>query len=173
MLLPGPEAQQLAVYVGWLLHGTAGGLVAGVLFVLPGALVMLALSIVYVLFQDLVAVEALFFGIKAAVLAVVDRSGAAHRPQRALVNNQTMITIAVHRFRGDLFLSTVPFPGDRRSPPALIGYDGRARVAPAHFRRRIGSWRGGGRRRCHRCRSVRCGSAWPIPDRRQPAPSAC
>src|SRR3546814_5812875 len=71
MLLPGPEAQQLAVYVGWLLHRTAGGLVAGILFVLPGAAVILLLSVLYAGFRELTAVQALFFGIKAAVLAVV------------------------------------------------------------------------------------------------------
>src|SRR3546814_4504533 len=71
MLLPGPEAQQLAVYVGWLLHRTAGGLVAGILFVLPGAAVILLLSVLYAGFRELTAVQALFFGIKAAVLAGV------------------------------------------------------------------------------------------------------
>ncbi|HMB77909.1 MAG TPA: chromate transporter, partial [Kiloniellaceae bacterium] len=71
MLLPGPEAQQLATYVGWLLHRTAGGLVAGLLFVLPGALVMLVLSVLYTGYRDLTLVSAIFFGVKAAVLAVV------------------------------------------------------------------------------------------------------
>src|SRR3546814_17279171 len=71
MLLPGPEAQQLAVYVGWLLHRTAGGLVAGILFVLPGAEVILLLSVLYAGFRELTAVQALFFCIKAAVLAGV------------------------------------------------------------------------------------------------------
>src|SRR3546814_14570627 len=61
MLLPGPEAQQLAVYVGWLLHRTAGGLVAGILFVLPGAAVILLLSVLYAGFRELTAVQALFF----------------------------------------------------------------------------------------------------------------
>ena len=71
MLLPGPEAQQFAIYVGWLLHRTLGGLVAGTLFVLPGAIVILLLSILYAGYQDLSFVQAIFFGIKAAVLAVV------------------------------------------------------------------------------------------------------
>ena len=71
MLLPGPEAQQLAIYIGWLLHRTVGGLVAGVLFVLPGAFVMLGLSSFYVLYSDAPLIEGLFFGVKAAVLAVV------------------------------------------------------------------------------------------------------
>ncbi|WP_199565305.1 chromate transporter [Spongiactinospora rosea] len=71
MLLPGPEAQQLAIYVGWLLNGTRGGLVAGVLFVLPGMLALLALSAVYVIWQDTTVVTALFAGIAPAVLAIV------------------------------------------------------------------------------------------------------
>ncbi|GFM38087.1 chromate efflux transporter [Desulfovibrio psychrotolerans] len=70
-LLPGPEAQQLATYVGWLLHGTRGGLVAGTLFILPGFLVVLALSALYAAFSQVPAVEALFWGLKPAVLAVV------------------------------------------------------------------------------------------------------
>ncbi len=71
MLLPGPEAQQLATYIGWLLHGVRGGLVAGALFVLPGALAILALSWIYVLYGNVGPVAALFFGLKAAVLAIV------------------------------------------------------------------------------------------------------
>ncbi|MGB3020909.1 MAG: chromate transporter, partial [Methyloceanibacter sp.] len=71
MLLPGPEAMQLATYVGWLLHGTLGGLAAGLLFVLPGALVVLALSGVYALFGEVPLVQAGFVGIKAAVLVIV------------------------------------------------------------------------------------------------------
>lgn len=71
MLLPGPEAMQLATYVGWRLHGLAGGLAAGLLFVLPGALIVLALSMVYAAFGNIPLVEALFFGIKAAVLVIV------------------------------------------------------------------------------------------------------
>lgn len=71
MLLPGPEAQQLAIYIGWLMHRTWGGIVAGVLFVLPGALVVLALSMLYAHFQQAPTIAALFFGLKAAVLAIV------------------------------------------------------------------------------------------------------
>src|SRR4029077_20407255 len=71
MLLPGPEAMQLATYVGWRLHGTLGGLAAGLLFVLPGALVVLALSIAYAHYGQLPFVEAAFVGIKAAVLVIV------------------------------------------------------------------------------------------------------
>src|SRR5689334_7961289 len=71
MLLPGPEAQQLAVYIGWLLHRYRGGLVAGILFVIPGDIAILTLSILYVKYQTLNFVEVLFFGIKAAVIAIV------------------------------------------------------------------------------------------------------
>jgi chromate transporter len=71
MLLPGPEAHQLAIYIGWLLHKTRGGLVAGILFVLPGFLSILALSYIYVIFGNVGVVEGLFFGLKAAVLAAV------------------------------------------------------------------------------------------------------
>ena len=75
MLLPGPEAQQLATYIGWLMHRKAGGVLAGVLFVLPGVVSIMALSIVYALYGQVGIVAALFFGLKAAVLAIVVRSG--------------------------------------------------------------------------------------------------
>src|SRR5947207_6028889 len=71
MLLPGPEAMQLATYAGWSLHGWRGGLTAGTLFVLPGALVVLVLSMIYGAFGEVPLVAALFFGVKAAVLAIV------------------------------------------------------------------------------------------------------
>ena len=71
MLLPGPEAQQLATYIGWLLHRTRGGVIAGGLFVLPGAIAIMALSWIYVLYGAVGIVSALFFGLKAAVLAIV------------------------------------------------------------------------------------------------------
>ena len=71
MLLPGPEAQKLATYIGWLLHGMRGGLVAGILFVLPGALVMLGLSLLYALGRGFTVVDGALFGIKAAVLVIV------------------------------------------------------------------------------------------------------
>src|SRR5919204_1085018 len=71
MLLPGPEAQKLATYIGWLLHGVRGGLAAGILFVLPGALVMLGLSLLYALGRGFAVVDGALFGIKAAVLVIV------------------------------------------------------------------------------------------------------
>ncbi len=107
MLLPGPEAQQLATYVGWLLHRTLGGLVAGILFVLPGAIVILLLSILYAGFQDLTIVQAVFFGIKAAVLAVVIE--AVLRIGRRALRNRIMYLLAAAAFVAIFFLQ-VPFP---------------------------------------------------------------
>ncbi|MDP2083843.1 MAG: chromate transporter, partial [Gemmobacter sp.] len=71
MILPGPEAQQLATYIGWLMHGVRGALVAGLLFILPGVVAIMALSWVYAIWGDVGFVSALFFGLKAAVLAIV------------------------------------------------------------------------------------------------------
>src|SRR5689334_3327402 len=70
-LLPGPEAQQLAIYVGWLMHRTIGGLIAGALFVVPGVIALMALSWIYVAWGEVSVIAGLFFGLKAAVLAVV------------------------------------------------------------------------------------------------------
>lgn len=107
MLLPGPEAQQLAVYIGWLLHRTAGGLVAGTLFVLPGALVMLGLSSFYMLYNDAPVVEALFFGVKAAVLAVVVE--AVIRIGKRALRNRAMVAIAAAAFLA-IYAARLPFP---------------------------------------------------------------
>ena len=107
MLLPGPEAQQFATYVGWLLHRTPGGLVAGILFVLPGAIVILGLSILYAGYQDLSFVQAIFFGIKAAVLAVVIE--AVIRIGKRALKNSFMVSLAAAAFVG-LFFFEVPFP---------------------------------------------------------------
>ncbi|HEX6013139.1 MAG TPA: chromate efflux transporter, partial [Geminicoccaceae bacterium] len=107
MLLPGPEAQQLAVYVGWLLHRTRGGLVAGTLFVLPGFVAIMALSLVYAAYGDVGVVRALFFGLKAAVLAVVLE--AVVRIGRRALKNRVMVGIAAVAFVAIFFLG-VPFP---------------------------------------------------------------
>jgi chromate transporter len=107
MLLPGPEAQQLAIYVGWLLHGTAGGLVAGSLFVLPGMVALLALSAVYVAFGSTVAVTALFAGLAAAVLAIVAQ--AVVRVAKRALNSRALVALAVAAFLA-LALFGVPFP---------------------------------------------------------------
>ena len=107
MLLPGPEAQQLAAYIGWLLHKTKGGLVAGGLFVLPGFLAILGLSYLYVLLGHAPLIEGLFFGLKAAVLAVVIQA-VVRIGSRALRNN-VMRGIAVAAFVAIFFLNA-PFP---------------------------------------------------------------
>lgn len=107
MLLPGPEAQQLATYIGWLLHKTKGGLVAGGLFILPGFLSVLALSYVYAAFGNAGIVEGLLFGLKAAVLAIVLQ--AVFRIGSRALRNQAMIGIAVAAFLA-IFLFGFPFP---------------------------------------------------------------
>ncbi len=107
MLLPGPEAQQLATYVGWMLHRTAGGLAAGLLFVIPGAVLILALSMVYAGFKSVPLVEAIFFGIKAAVVAVVIE--ALLRIAKRALKNGWMYGIAAAAFVG-IFFFDVPFP---------------------------------------------------------------
>jgi chromate transporter len=107
MLLPGPEAQQLATYIGWMLHGTRGGIAAGVLFVLPGALVVLALSALYYYTQNLAVVAGLFFGIKAAVLAIVLQ--ALLRVAGRALKSQVAWGLAIGAFFA-LFLFGVPFP---------------------------------------------------------------
>jgi chromate transporter len=107
MLLPGPEAMQLATYAGWRLHGVAGGLAAGLLFVLPGAALILALGIIYALVGKLPMVEAVFVGIKAAVLAIVIEA-LLRVARRALRGHQDWI-LAGGAFLA-LFLFGVPFP---------------------------------------------------------------
>jgi chromate transporter len=107
MLLPGPEAQQLAIYIGWLMHGTLGGVIAGVLFVVPGMLVIGALSFLYVTFQHLPALSAIFFGLKASVLAVVFE--ALLRLGRRALKNGVMVCVAGAAFVC-IFFFQVPFP---------------------------------------------------------------
>src|SRR5262245_41232424 len=107
MLLPGPEAQQLATYIGWLLHGTRGGLVAGSLFVLPGFVAILALSFVYVLWQRHVLVEGLLLGLKAAVIAIVVQ--ALIRIARRALPTRSARLLAVAAFAG-IALLHLPFP---------------------------------------------------------------
>jgi chromate transporter len=127
MLLPGPEAQQLAVYVGWLLHRTKGGLVAGTPFVLPGLLAIMALSLVYAAFGRVGIVQALFFGLKAAVLAIVLE--AVVRIGKRALKNRVKVGIAAAAFVAIFFLG-VPFPLIVLSA-ALIGYLGGRAGHPA------------------------------------------
>lgn len=107
MLLPGPEAQQLAVYLGWLMHRTAGGLMAGILFILPGFLSILALSYVYVLYGEASVIAGVFFGLKAAVLAIVLQ--AVFRIGARALKTPAMLLIAAAAFIA-IFGFKVPFP---------------------------------------------------------------
>lgn len=107
MLLPGPEAQQLAIYTGWLLNGLRGGLVAGVLFVLPGMLALLGLSAVYVAYGDTPLLTGLFLGLSAAVIAIVVQ--AVVRVSRRALTHAALIGLAVAAFLA-LTFSGVPFP---------------------------------------------------------------
>ena len=107
MLLPGPEAMQLATYAGWKLHGVKGGLAAGLLFVLPGAFIVLALTMLYASFGNLPIIEAIFYGIKAAVLAIVIEA-LLRVARRALKTNADWV-IAALAFLA-LYVFDVPFP---------------------------------------------------------------
>jgi chromate transporter len=107
MLLPGPEAQQLATYIGWLLHRIRGGLTAGILFVLPGFLSILTLSILYAKFRDWTVVEGIFYGLKPAVIAVVIQ--AVIRLGRRALKNSVMSWVAAISFVA-IFFFQVPFP---------------------------------------------------------------
>ncbi|OPY97209.1 chromate transporter [Bradyrhizobium sacchari] len=131
MLLPGPEAQQLATYVGWLMHRTAGGLMAGGLFILPGIIAIMALSYIYAAFGNVSFVEALFFGLKAAVLAIVVE--AVVRVGKRALKNRIMIALAAIAFVA-IFFFAVPFPIIIIAA-GVIGYigarQGRPEFAPA------------------------------------------
>jgi chromate transporter len=128
MVLPGPEAQQLATYLGWLMHRTWGGIVAGGLFVLPSLLILIGLSWVYIAFGDVPAVAAILYGIKPAVTAIV--LFAAWRIGSRALRNPTLIAIAVAAFVG-IFAFDVPFPLIVIAA-GLIGYVG-GRLAPGQF----------------------------------------
>jgi chromate transporter len=120
MLLPGPEAQQLATYIGWLMHRTLGGVMAGVLFVIPGVIAIMALSVIYAAYGNVPLVAALFFGLKAAVLAIVLE--AVFRIGKRALKNNAMRTIAAAAFIG-IFFFAVPFPVIIFGA-ALIGFAG-------------------------------------------------
>ena len=133
MLLPGPEAQQLAVYIGWLLHRTKGGLTAGLLFILPGFVAIMALSLIYAAWGNVGAVAALFFGMKAAVLAVVIE--AVQRVGKRSLTSDVMRFVAV-------FVFDVPFPVVVLSA-GLLGFFGN-RHGWAGFAPKGGGHGGGG-----------------------------
>ena len=128
MLLPGPEAQQLAIYIGWLLHRSWGGIVAGALFVLPSLFILIALSWVYIAFGDVPLVAGLFYGIKPAVTAIVVQ--AAHRIGSRALKNNWLWAIAGASFVA-IFALNLPFPLIVLSA-ALLGYLG-GRYAPGRF----------------------------------------
>jgi chromate transporter len=176
MLLPGPEAQQLATYIGWLMHRTAGGLLAGILFVLPGFIAILALSLLYTAYGDLPIVGGLFFGIKPAVLALVLE--ALLRIGRRSLGHWAQVAIACIAFLAIFFFET-PFPwivvgagvvgllGSRLAPQAFRGPKPHAasghsamvdavldRERPAHT---LPSWT-----RALRVIAV-CGTLWAVP----------
>lgn len=139
MLLPGPEAQQLATYLGWLLHGARGGLIAGGLFVLPGFVAIMIFSVLYAGFGDITAVEAIFYGIKPAVMAIV--AAAVVRIGSRALKNRVMYAIAGAAFVAIFFLD-VPFPliisgagllgfvGGRRWPDVFNVIHGHSAASP-------------------------------------------
>ena len=128
MLLPGPEAQQLATYIGWLMHRTLGGVIAGTLFVLPGFIAIMGLSIVYATYRDTSLVNAIFYGMKPVVLAVVVE--ALLRISRRALANATMVMLAALAFIAIFFLD-VPFPLIVLAA-GIAGYVG-GRFAPNQF----------------------------------------
>ncbi|AMC35703.1 chromate efflux transporter [Janthinobacterium sp. B9-8] len=128
MVLPGPEAQQLATYIGWLMHKTRGGIAAGLLFVLPSLFILIALSWVYIAFGNLPLVAGLFYGIKPAVTAIVLQ--AAHRIGSRALKNNTLWAIATASFIA-IFALKLPFPVIV-AVAALVGYIG-GRMAPEQF----------------------------------------
>jgi chromate transporter len=128
MVLPGPEAQQLATYIGWLMHKTRGGIVAGVLFVLPSLFLLIALSWIYIAYGQVAWVAGLFYGIKPAVTAIVIQ--AAHRIGSRALKNNLLLAIAAASFVA-IFALNVPFPLIVLAA-ALIGFVG-GRTRPEFF----------------------------------------
>lgn len=129
MLLPGPEAQQLATYIGWLMHRTWGGVIAGVLFVLPSLFILIALSWMYIAFGEVPVMAGLFYGIKPAVTAIVAQ--AAQRIGSRALKNTWLWAIAAASFTA-IFAFNIPFPLIVAGA-ALLGYVG-GRLAPEKFR---------------------------------------
>jgi chromate transporter len=129
MMLPGPEAQQLATYIGWLLHGTWGGIMAGALFVLPSLFILIGLTWIYMVFGDLPTVAGILYGMKPAVTAIVVY--AAYRIGSRALRNGALWALAGAAFVA-IFALKVPFPAIVLGA-AVIGFIG-GRVAPARFR---------------------------------------
>ena len=128
MLLPGPEAQQLAIYIGWLLHRTWGGIVAGALFVIPSMFILWALSVVYAAYGNVPWIAAVFYGLKPAVMAIV--AAAVIRIGSKALKNEVMWTIAAVAFVA-IFFFKVPFPVIVLGA-GLLGFTG-ASVWPSKF----------------------------------------
>lgn len=134
MLLPGPEAQQLATYIGWLMHGARGGIAAGVLFVLPSLFILIALTWMYMAWGHYPAVAGALYGVKPAVVAIV--AFAVYRIGSRALRNNALIAVAAAAFLA-IFLSGVLWPGTTTFPyiilgAALIGFVG-GRGAPDKF----------------------------------------
>ncbi|MDH5512285.1 MAG: chromate efflux transporter, partial [Gammaproteobacteria bacterium] len=129
MLLPGPEAQQLATYIGWLMHGTKGGILAGTLFVLPSLFILIALTWIYIVFGDVPVVAGVLYGIKPAVTAIV--VFAAYRIGSRALKNAVLWAMAAAAFVA-IFAFNVPFPYIVLGA-AVVGFIG-GRVAPGKFK---------------------------------------
>jgi chromate transporter len=129
MVLPGPEAQQLATYIGWLMHGAWGGIAAGVLFVLPSLFILIALTWIYLVYGDVTAVAGVLYGIKPAVTAIV--IFAAYRIGSRALKNNVLRAMAVLAFLA-IFALDVPFPYIVLMA-GIIGYAG-SHLAPGYFR---------------------------------------
>ena len=129
MVLPGPEAQQLATYIGWLMHGTLGGIMAGVLFVLPSLGILIALTWIYLAYGDVPAVAGVLYGIKPAVTAIV--VFAAYRIGSRALHNGVLWAMAAAAFVA-IFALHVPFPYIVLAA-GVIGYIG-GRTAPDKFK---------------------------------------
>lgn len=129
MVLPGPEAQQLATYIGWLMHGVAGGIIAGVLFVLPSLFLLIALTWIYLAYGDVPVVAAILYGIKPAVTAIV--VFAAYRIGSRALQNGVLWTMAAGAFVA-IFALGIPFPWIVLGA-GVIGYVG-GRIRPEYFR---------------------------------------
>jgi len=129
MVLPGPEAQQLATYIGWLMHRTWGGIIAGVMFVLPSFFVLLALAWIYMTYGGVPAVAGVLYGIKPAVVAIV--LFASYRIGSRILKNPLLWTISVLAFLA-IFVFHLPFPSIVLAA-GLIGYFG-GRISPRHFK---------------------------------------
>lgn len=128
MVLPGPEAQQLATYIGWLMHGTLGGICAGVLFILPSLFILITLSWIYLVYGDVPAVAGILYGIKPAVTAIV--IFAAYRIGTRALKNHVLRIVAICSFIA-IFVFSIPFPAIILTAAAL-GYLG-SRIAPEKF----------------------------------------